>query len=337
MTLLAERPPDEVDESELVVGRRIQEFSQLAGPIREPDPAEGAYRVAYRGVDAVHGRGRVARSLLVAGLNFAFEALFFLWLLHPSHRPPVFGSTFAIYANWVVIGSIGLMELLRLINVVLAVAGLGDRPRPDPGAARPATSASRSSPRSCPSKEPIDVVRGTLQAALRIRYDGHPRRLAPRRGRRRGRQGDVPRAGRPPLHPQGHREVQPAARARSRRRPSTATTTPGSTAHGDRYDVLPLGRPRPRAAAQLRRADPRLLPRPRRRLRRRPAVLRQRRDVRDPGGGVAAVPVPPRDPARGQPLRRRRCWSAPTTPSASAPCAASAASSTRSPRTWPPG
>ena len=93
MTLLAERPPDEVDESELVVGRRIQEFSQLAGPIREPDPAEGAYRVAYRGVDAVHGRGRVARSLLVAGLNFAFEALFFLWLLHPSHRPPVFGST----------------------------------------------------------------------------------------------------------------------------------------------------------------------------------------------------------------------------------------------------
>ena len=121
MTLLAERPPDEVDESELVVGRRIQEFSQLAGPIREPGPrARAPYRVAYRGVDAVHGRGRVARSLLVAGLNLAFEALFFLWLLHPSHRPPVIGSTFAIYANWFVIGSIGLMELLRLINVLLA-------------------------------------------------------------------------------------------------------------------------------------------------------------------------------------------------------------------------
>ena len=171
MTLLAERPPDEVDESELVVGRRIQEFSQLAGPIREPDPAEGAYRVAYRGVDAVHGRGRVARSLLVAGLNFAFEALFFLWLLHPSHRPPVFGSTFAIYANWIVIGSIGLMELLRLINVFsLSLASVISRdpvpvpPRPDQRIAFLTTIV--------PSKEPIDVVRGTLQAALRIQYDG---------------------------------------------------------------------------------------------------------------------------------------------------------------------
>ena len=119
MTLLAERPPNEVDESELVVGRRIQEFSQLAGPIRDPDPRDGPYRVAYRGVDAVHGRGRVARSLLVAGLNLAFEALFFLWLLHPSHRPPIIGSTFAIYANWVVIGL-----LLRISDQVR-------RPLPD--------------------------------------------------------------------------------------------------------------------------------------------------------------------------------------------------------------
>ena len=171
MTLLAERPPDEVDESELVVGRRIQEFSQLAGPIREPDPADGPYRVAYRGVDAVHGRGRVARSLLVAGLNFAFEALFFLWLLHPSHRPPVIGSDFAIYANWVVIGSIGLMELLRLINVLsLSLASVIARdpvpvpPEPDRRIAFLTTIV--------PSKEPIDVVRGTLQAALRIQYDG---------------------------------------------------------------------------------------------------------------------------------------------------------------------
>ncbi|MDF2975887.1 MAG: glycosyl transferase, partial [Actinomycetospora sp.] len=171
MTLLGERPPDEVDESELVVGRRIQEFSQLAGPIREPDPRDGPYRVAYRGVDAVHGRGRVVRSLLVAGLNLVFEALFFLWLLHPSHRPPVFGSTFAIYANWVVIGSIALMELLRLINVLsLSLASVIARdpvpvpPEPDRRVAFLTTIV--------PSKEPIDVVRGTLQAAMRIQYDG---------------------------------------------------------------------------------------------------------------------------------------------------------------------
>jgi hypothetical protein len=171
MTLLAERPPDEVDESELVVGRRIQEFSQLAGPVREPAHTAGPYRVAYRGVEALHGRGRVARSLLVAGLNLAFEALVFLWLLHPSHRPPVLGSTFAIWANWVVISSIGLLELLRLVNVLsLSLASVIARdpvpvpPRPDRRVAFLTTIV--------PSKEPIEVVRGTLQAALRIQYDG---------------------------------------------------------------------------------------------------------------------------------------------------------------------
>ena len=171
MTLLAERPADEVDESELVVGRRIQEFSQLAGPIRELDGDGDDYRVSYRGVEVVHGRGRVWRSLAVAALNFAFEALFFLWLLHPSHRPGVTGPAIAQYANWVVIGSIGLMELLRLINVFsLSLASVISRdpvpvpPQPNQRIAFLTTIV--------PSKEPIDVVRGTLQAALRIRYQG---------------------------------------------------------------------------------------------------------------------------------------------------------------------
>ncbi len=171
MTLLAERPADEVDESELVVGRRIQEFSQLAGPIRELDGDGSDYQVSYRGVEVVHGRGRVWRSLAVAALNFAFEALFFLWLLHPSHRPGVNGPLIAQYANWVVIGSIGLMELLRLINVFsLSLASVISRdpvpvpPQPNQRIAFLTTIV--------PSKEPIDVVRGTLQAALRIRYQG---------------------------------------------------------------------------------------------------------------------------------------------------------------------
>jgi cellulose synthase/poly-beta-1,6-N-acetylglucosamine synthase-like glycosyltransferase len=171
MTLLAERPADEVDESELVVGRRIQEFSQLAGPIRELEGDGADYRVSYRGVESVHGRGRVWRSLAVAALNFAFEALFFLWLLHPSHRPPVTGPVIAQYANWVVIGSIGLMELLRLINVFsLSLASVISRdPVPVPPQANQRIAFLTT---IVPSKEPIDVVRGTLQAALRIRYQG---------------------------------------------------------------------------------------------------------------------------------------------------------------------
>ena len=278
MTLLAERPPDEVDESELVVGRRIQEFSQLAGPIREPDPAEGAYRVAYRGVDAVHGRGRVARSLLVAGLNFAFEALFFLWLLHPSHRPPVFGSTFAIYANWIVIGSIGLMELLRLINVFsLSLASVIARdpvpvpPRPDQRVAFLTTIV--------PGKEPhrrrarhaaggaAHPVRGILDVWLLDEGDDPDvkamcRELGVHHFTRKGDREVQPAQGRVQGQDQARQLQRLARRARRRVR------------------LLPLRRPRPRAAAQLRRADARLLPRPGRRLRRRPAVLRQLRDVR---------------------------------------------------------
>ena len=171
MTLLAARPADRVDESELLVGRRIQEFSQLAGPISELGPDDEPYRVSYRGVDAVHGRRRVLRSLLIAGLNFAFEALFFLWLLHPTHRPAVIGSPLAVFANWIVIGSIGLMELLRVVNVLsLSLASVISRdpvpvpPVPDRKIAFLTTIV--------PDKEPIDVVRGTLQAALRVRYRG---------------------------------------------------------------------------------------------------------------------------------------------------------------------
>ena len=226
MTLLAERPPDEVDESELVVGRRIQEFSQLAGPIREPDPAEGAYRVAYRGVDAVHGRGRVARSLLVAGLNFAFEALFFLWLLHPSHRPPVFGSTFAIYANWIVIGSIGLMELLRLINVLLAVAGLGDLPRPGARApaARPAhrlphddRARARNRSTSCAGRCRRRCASSTTGSST----SGSSTRATTRTSRR------CAASWASTTSPARGSRSTTSARARSRPRPSTATTTPG--------------------------------------------------------------------------------------------------------------
>ena len=74
-------------------------------------------------------------------------------------------------------------------------------------------------------------------------------------------------------------------------------------AHGDATTSCSR-RPRPRAAAELPGADPRLLPRPRRRLRRRPTGLRQLRQPRHRGAEVAAVPVPRADPARGNRSRR---------------------------------
>ena len=111
------------------------------------------------------------------------------------------------------------------------------RARPGPGA--PAARAARGLPdHDRAEAEPLEMVRPTLEAALRIRHDGRARRLAARRGRRPGRQAHVRRARRPPLQPARGRALEPAQRAASRRRPSTATTTPGSTPTATSYDFL---------------------------------------------------------------------------------------------------
>lgn len=172
MTLLAARPADEVDESELVVGQRIQAFSRLAGPLAELPRDGGVYRVAYRGVNVVHGRGRAWRTLLISAFAFAFEVGVVIWVLQPSHLPPVEeGGPFAYYANAFVVASIMIMEGLRIVNVLfIALASVIARdpvPVPPPLDRRIAFLTT-----IVPSREPIDVVRGTLQAALRIEYDG---------------------------------------------------------------------------------------------------------------------------------------------------------------------
>lgn len=128
-------------------------------------------------------------------------------------------------------------------------------------------------------------------------------RLAAGRGRRpRGQRGLRETRG-APLHPARHTGVEPRegpapceneARQLQRLAPGTRR----------RLRLLRLRRHRPRPPAELPRADARLLPRPRRRLRHRPAGVRQLRHLRHQGRRVAAVPLPRADPAGRQPLRR---------------------------------
>ena len=227
------------------------------------------------------------------------------------------------------------MELLRLINVLLAVARLGDLPRPGARAPASRTSASPSSRRSCPSKEPIDVVRGTLQAALRIQYDGILDVWILDEGddpdvRAMCRELGVNHFTRKGIEKYNQRKG--AFKAKTKHGNYNAWVAE----HGDAYEVFLSVDPDHVPLPNYAERHPRLLPRPGRRLRRRPPVLRQRRDVRDARGGVPAVPVPLPDPARRPTATTPRCWWARTTPSASAPCGPSAACPTRSPRTWPP-
>lgn len=128
-------------------------------------------------------------------------------------------------------------------------------------------------------------------------------RVAARRGRRPGREGGLRAAGRAPLLPQGHREVEPAQGPAPRQDQARQLQRLAGRPRR-RLRLLRLGRHRPHPAAQLPGADARLLPRPEHRLRHRPPGVRQLRQLRHQGRRVPAVPVPRADPARRQPVRR---------------------------------
>ncbi|WP_232664306.1 glycosyltransferase family 2 protein [Pseudonocardia sp. TRM90224] len=155
----------------IMAAANLRDFSTLAGKITEPPQGE-QYRVKYRGVHLKSGRGRWLGSILIITANILIEVAFVVWLLLPQHRPDVEdGTVFAIVANIFVLTSIGIVELLRMINVIsLSVATVLAR---DPIPVRP-------DPRMrvaflttiVPGKEPIEMVRTTLRAARRIRHDG---------------------------------------------------------------------------------------------------------------------------------------------------------------------
>jgi hypothetical protein len=156
-------PLDDLDEA---VKPSIEDFSRLAGPVEEP-PKDGPYEVRYRAVRT----GRRKGPLVLVALTLAGEAFFIAWLLHPAHRPPVVGPTFAVAVHYFLISSIGVIEFLRMVNVVsLSVASLVAR---DPVVVRPdVTLRVAFLTTIVPSKEPIEMVRATLTAATQIKYGG---------------------------------------------------------------------------------------------------------------------------------------------------------------------
>ncbi|MEJ8278247.1 glycosyltransferase family 2 protein [Pseudonocardia spirodelae] len=155
----------------LAGARSLHDFSRISGEITEP-PADGTvHRVRYRNLHDGQGRSRWVRTLAIIGANVAFEVLFVVWLLQPSHHPDVDERWWIQAANVFVIGSIALVEGLRLVNVFsLSLASVLARDpvpvRPDP-ALRVAFLTT-----IVPGKEPVEMVRATLEAARRIRHAG---------------------------------------------------------------------------------------------------------------------------------------------------------------------
>jgi cellulose synthase/poly-beta-1,6-N-acetylglucosamine synthase-like glycosyltransferase len=133
--------------------------------------SDGEYRVRFRAIKAQNGRLRFIRSIGLAVLNLTIEILFFCWLLQPGHLPASGTSGWTKAADLFVIMSITVVELLRLINVVsLSLASVVAR---DPIPVRPQRNLVLAFVTTIvPSKEPVEMVRRTLAAALAIRYRG---------------------------------------------------------------------------------------------------------------------------------------------------------------------
>jgi len=143
---------------------RYTAFSELAGPLQDP-PVDN--RVRFRPV--TRGAARLRAWLLISAA-LVFEALFLLWLLRPVHYPEFTGD-WRSYLVVVLIGSVAVIEGLRLVNVfTLSVATLNAR---DPIPTAPLTGQRIAFLTTIvPGKEPLEMVRRTLQAAVEVRYEG---------------------------------------------------------------------------------------------------------------------------------------------------------------------
>ncbi|MDH6126602.1 cellulose synthase catalytic subunit [Kitasatospora sp. GP82] len=153
-----------------------EHFSRLAGPLTDPsaDPSTATgtvYRVQYRSLLREEPHRLRAALLLIAAP--VVETILLVWLLLPGHWPVRPGEThlWLPVADKVMIGIVSLIEVFRLLNVVSnAHATLVAR---DPVPVIPETGTRVAFITTCvPGKEPPEMVRATLTAALAVRHQG---------------------------------------------------------------------------------------------------------------------------------------------------------------------
>ena len=141
-------------------------FKQLSGQLTEP-PEEASSTIGYRRLP----KTRPLRSILGATIVIAIQAALFVWILLPQHWPRVGGDPVFGISALVMLCSIYAIEWFRLVNV--STLGLATMLARDPVPIR-AEPGSRVAflTTMVPGKEPIEMVRRTLEAALRIRHEG---------------------------------------------------------------------------------------------------------------------------------------------------------------------
>ncbi len=152
-----------------------ERFSRLAGPLTDPSDSPGApsgapYRVRYRRL--LSASGHPVRGALLPAAAPLLSLTLLVWLMQPAHwvhrlHVPWWRTA----ADTVMLVSIGLIETFRLVNVVSNAHATLVARDPVPVTPRPGTRVAFLTS-FVPGKEPLDMVRATLQAAVRLRHDG---------------------------------------------------------------------------------------------------------------------------------------------------------------------
>ncbi len=272
-----------------------ERHSQIAGPLAEP-PADRPYRVQFRRLEG----SRPVLSTLLVLIALLFVGGFLTWLMLPAHWPRSGDDMLVNVASIVVTATTGIIGWFAFLNVatlcratLLARDPVPVRPEPGQRVAFLTTIV--------PEAESLELVRPTLEAALRIRHDGEldvwlldegddpdVRRMCAELGVNHFSRRGVERWNQP-------------------KGPHRARTKHGNynawlDAHGERYDFMlgvdPDHVPLPNFAERLlgyfRDPDVAFVVGP--------AGVRQLRGVRGPVGRVAAVPLPLAAPASRQRL-----------------------------------
>ncbi|MEV4938264.1 glycosyltransferase family 2 protein [Streptomyces zaomyceticus] len=149
-------------------GYDYDSYSRLAGPLTEPDPV--AYRVRYRSL--LSKEPHRVRAVLLMCLAPILSALLLAYLLWPGHRTVrEGGDRLLVHLDTVMLVSIGLICFFMLVNVLSIAHATMVARDPIPVHAEQGTRVAFLTT-YVPGKEPLSMVRATLEGARRLRHGG---------------------------------------------------------------------------------------------------------------------------------------------------------------------
>ena len=141
-------------------------YSELSGELREPRQ-DAPYRVEFTRL----GDDRPLRTSLLVTLALAVVGGFLVFVMWPSHWPAGAKTTLLSIASAVMTLNTGLIGLFLLVNVTtIGRASLAAR-NPVPVSPKPGSRLAFVTT-IVPDREPLELVRRTLEAALLIKHSG---------------------------------------------------------------------------------------------------------------------------------------------------------------------